>query len=252
MLSFIRPNTYTPFPAFSRFSFPKEGSPFVVQNDTHWLVKTYLPDVYEEDFKASISNSKLALNWKDTKKIKHMGRIYESSESYEKFLEVPEGITDEDFEVYWDGPIAIVAITKPLPKTIDEKPNKELVDGSQLMKFKVPENGDHKLDVKVENNRLIVSFEASGDSETDNGFTKFHSTVKKSFMLPEGVDASNITSNIENGELTISYQKALPAPEEPVAESIETVEENKGEQKNEKMEEEESFTVEDVAPEMED
>mmetsp|Transcript_5376 Transcript_5376/g.8089 ORF Transcript_5376/g.8089 Transcript_5376/m.8089 type:complete len:117 (+) Transcript_5376:24-374(+) len=105
--SVFRPSTLDRFfpsvtPFFSSakyYSCPKEGVPSVEQNKTHWFVKTYLPDVSEENFKMDVNDKKLNLQWKDLKTIKYQGRTYHSSEPHEKQFEIPDGINKEDINV---------------------------------------------------------------------------------------------------------------------------------------------------------
>ena len=240
MLSFLRPTLY---PTYETRYYPTEGVPFVEQNATHWFVKTYLPDVHQEDFNAIIEDGKLMMRWKDHKRIKHQGRIYESSQDYEKYLDVPDTVTQDDISVKWNDYFAIITVSKPQTKALVPDTKKELTDGSELMKFTVPDGCETSYNVSIEKNRLIVNLETTSSEESEGGCSKYRSIVQKSMTIPEGVDPSNIDAKIENGALLVSFKKSDALPSSAAPEQIE---------EKKKEPEDNEVTIEDVSPDMED
>jgi len=209
MLSFIRPNeipSFAPFYTARRNYTPEEGEPYIQQDSKHWFVKILLPDVDKGDFLATIKDSNLILSWRDSKKIQHRGRIYSSSEVYEKSLEIPPEITEEDMKVHWEKNTVVVAITKPQQK-LQLTNEKSLPDDGVLMKMNVPEEGDHSLEVNVKDNNLLVTFETSGKREQGEGDNKYYSTfrnkIQRTIPVPENIDPSDIESQVENGQLIV-------------------------------------------------
>jgi len=212
MLSFIRPTTISSSPFFNqrRNYAPAEGVPYFQENSTHWFLKMFLPDVNEEDFHVSVEDNQLWLQWKDHKKLKHQGRIYESTQEFEKSVEIPEGIEEENFRTQWKEEIVIVSIPKPKQR-LSLSSDSSTRPGN-LMSFKVPENGDHSLDVKVEGDQLIVRFECITNHETGEGenkrVSKSRTSMQRTISLPDDVDGSDIDSKIENGELVVFLRSA--------------------------------------------
>jgi len=217
MLSLIRPDSlfpsFVPFFATRNYQY-EEGVPFVQQDSSNWYVKVFLPDVEESDFNVSVNDSKLQLKWKDNKQIKHRGRIYTSSEEYEKLFEIPKEITEADVKVSWEDDFAIITIPKPQKQLqISTKDDSVPQDGI-LMKLSVPKEGDHSLEVNVKDNHLSVVFETSGKREHGEGnnkyFSTFHNKIQRMIPIPEGVDPSDIDTQVVNGELVVQL-KNCPA-----------------------------------------
>merc|ERR1712137_402586 len=146
--------------------------------------------------------------------IQHRGRIYTSSENYEKSLEVPSEVTQDDIKVYWEGNIAVITISKPHKKLELLSNEVTLPEDGTLMKMKVPEDGDHLLDVNIKDNHLSVVLETSGKRVQGEGKDKFVSTfrnkIQQMIPIPAGVDVSNIDTIVENGELVVK-SKNLPS-----------------------------------------
>uniref|UniRef100_A0A6U1X594 SHSP domain-containing protein n=1 Tax=Vannella robusta TaxID=1487602 RepID=A0A6U1X594_9EUKA len=215
MLSFIRPTTISSSPFFNqrRNYAPAEGVPYFQENSTHWFLKMFLPDVNEEDFHVSVEDNQLLLTWKDHKKLKHQGRIYESTQEFEKSVEIPEGIEEDKIKVQWKEEIVIVSI--PKPKQQLSLSSDHSTRPGNLMSFKVPENGEHSLDMKVEGNQLIVRFECTANIETGEGenkrVSKSRTSMQRRISLPNGVDGSDIDSKIENGELIVFLRNSAEA-----------------------------------------
>ena len=227
MLSFINPSfSFEPFS--TRYYRPEENVPFVEQNDTHWFVKVYLPDVAKEDFNVSMDDNKLLLKWMDYKKIRHNGRIFESRHPFNKSYELPSGITMDDIEVTWKENFAIVSIKKPPQKLVENQlslNNCPIAKDGTIMKIPVPEKGDHSVNVNMDGNQLTVMFEASNKTQSENGsYSHSHTKMQRSMTVPDGIDLSNIDTNIENGELIVRL-KELPSS------SIPEIEDEKSESK---------------------
>merc|ERR1719238_150761 len=209
LFTFLSPTQSSIFPLFITEPYYSidEGVPFVQQNSTHWFVKSYLPDVKESDFKISVNDSLLSLAWTDNKEIKYHGRIFKSGEEFKKILEIPSEISASDVTIHWEKNVAVVTVPKP-HQPIDEICD-NLSDGT-LMRMKVPEDGDHSVEVKVIDNHLAVIIEASGQREHGEGENKYHSTfhnkIQRLIPIPDGIDAEDIDKNIENGELVVSIK----------------------------------------------
>ena len=222
MLSFIRPSFPT-IPQTRRQVFiPKEGVPYVLQNDSHWFVKVLLPDVSENDFTAKIDGNSLLLTWMDHKKISHQGRTYESRETFNKSLTIPEGIVEEDMNVSWDGDIVIVSITKPFSKKEEKIESNNISDGT-LIKIPVPSEGDNSINFKVEGNNVTITFESENKKEENGNYFTSKTRIQRTFPIPEGINPSDIETNIEDGNLIVFVNKTLPAPENDKFEKSETL-----------------------------
>ena len=242
MLSFARPSFFPTVPQTRRQVFiPKEGVPYVLQDDSHWFVKVLLPDVSENDFTARIDGDSLLLTWMDHKKISHRGRTYESRETFNKSLKIPEGISQEDLSVTWDGDIVIVSITKPVSKKEEPKEiesNNDIGDGT-LLKIPVPSEGDHSINFNVKGNNVTITFESANKKEENGSYFTSKTRIQRTFPIPEGVNPSDIETNIEDGKLVVFVNKALPAPESDRIEEApeEFVSNEEEEKKNEPIEE---------------
>jgi HSP20 family protein len=87
-------------------------------------------------------------------------------------------------------------------------------DGKLVLRAEVPGVGRDELDITVENGRLILSGEKKTEDERKEA--EFHvrevsyGRFERSFILPEGVRADDVTARMENGVLEISMPLAEP------------------------------------------
>merc|ERR1712137_606555 len=227
MLSLFRPSNFFDsmmFPSVRMMNYhytPQEGRPFVEESDSHWIVKVYLPDVAEEDFRTEIVDDQVELHWTDLKKIQHRGRVYESRESQHESIKIPKDVNHDEIESKFEKNFGIVRIPKPQAKHVEvQQRSGELIpqqdeDPNTLMRMKIPRGDDDNLDVQIQGDCLCVTYSCSGKRETGEGDNKhivsYSNRVQKRTKIPEGIDSSQIDSRIENGELIIS-RKSLPAP----------------------------------------
>ena len=233
MLSFLRPSRISSFsPIFMspRNFIPQEGVPFAQQNDTHYFIKIFLPDVIEDSFSAEVSNAedskyqKLIMKWKDNKKISHNGRIYQSSEDFMKEIDIPSEITQNDVEFKFDENFVVISIKKP-KKEIVEHENSRIIPagdaGNLLMKMKIPQGGDDNLEISVENGCMTVKYNNVVKKYASDNKTVISSSrtrVQKTVPLSKGITADDIDHKLENGELQV-FLKAKPENNESIEEN---------------------------------
>ena len=237
MLSFLRPSrisSFSPIFVSPRNFIPQEGVPFAQQNDTHYFIKIFLPDVIEDSFSAEISKAeensdqKLIIKWKDNKKLSHNGRIYQSSEEFIKEIDIPSEITQDDIESKFDDDgFVIISIQKP-KKQLAIMKNSEISpeDENLLMKMKIPKDGDSNLEFSIENGNLTVKYcnvlkKYAGDNKTV--ISSSQTRMQRTVPLREGITADDIDHKLEDGELQV-FLKAKPENNLTIAEN-----ENEGE-----------------------
>ena len=222
MLSFIQPSFFndfvSPFSRRRQFYQPREGIPYIFEDDSYWHVKTYLPDVHEDEFTASIVDNTLFMKWNDCKKIKHNGRIYESKKLFEESINLPDGITEDMMKVTWNDKFAIISITKPVEE--DNEVEEEMKDNEPfegtLVRMALPSSIDnHDIHVNIDGNQLTMVFESNDTKEEDGNYSRYHTKIQRTIPIPQGIKESDIDTEIKDGELIVSVKKALPAPEEP-------------------------------------
>lgn len=96
---------------------------------------------------------------------------------------------------------------------------KETEDDFSL-EFSIPGISKDDVNIELDNEKLTVSAEFKSDGSKDAGnFTRreFHvSSFKRSFILPDTIDASKIRANHENGILEILMPKKEEAKPKPV------------------------------------
>ena len=236
MLSFLRPSrisSFSPIFVSPRNYIPQEGVPFAQQNDTHYFIKIFLPDVIEDSFSAEISKAgensdqKLIIKWKDNKKLSHNGRIYQSSEDFMKEINVPSEITQDDIETKFDDDgFVIISIQKP-KKQLAIKKNSEISpeEESLLLKMKIPQGGDDNLEISVENGCMTVKYNNVVKKYASDNKTVVSSSqtrIQKTIPLSEGITADDIDHKLEAGELQV-FLKAKP-------ENNKAIEENENEE----------------------
>ncbi len=96
---------------------------------------------------------------------------------------------------------------------------------SFVLELAAPGLQKEDLDVALEEDKLILSAEVSGNQEeTGDHFTRrefnYHS-FKRSFILPEGVQKEAISATYENGVLKVVLPKADAQPPEKEKKRIE-------------------------------
>ena len=83
------------------------------------------------------------------------------------------------------------------------------------LKLEVPGIDEKDLDIRVENNNLIIQgerkFEKEEKEENFRRVERQYGTFVRSFTLPSTVDADNINANYDKGVLTITLPKRAEA-----------------------------------------
>jgi HSP20 family protein len=83
------------------------------------------------------------------------------------------------------------------------------------LKLEVPGIEEKDLDIRVENNNLIIKgerkFEREEKQENFRRVERQYGTFVRSFALPRTVDADNINANYDKGVLTITMPKRAEA-----------------------------------------
>ena len=103
-------------------------------------------------------------------------------------------------------------------QTVDKKPkvkslSHDLLESDKefLIKLYVPGYSREDLDIKVDNNRLIISSKVK--QETPEGYKVIRTSnaqgeIYKVFKLDEKIEAENIEANLSKGVLALSLPKA--------------------------------------------
>ena len=232
MLSFLRPSrisSFSPIFVSPRNFIPQEGVPFAQQNDTHYFIKIFLPDVIEDSFSAEVSNAedyqKLIMKWKDNKKISHNGRIYQSSEDFMKEIDIPSEITQNDVDFEFDEKFVIVKIQKPKKQFVENKKSEIMShDDNMLMKMKIPKDGDSNLEFSIENGNLTVKYcnvlkKYASDNKTV--ISSSQTRMQRSVPLREGITADDIDHKVDDGELQVFLKPKLENNSEEATEENE-------------------------------
>lgn len=195
---------FGPYYAAHRNYSPEEGKPYIQCNSTHWLIKMYLPDVDPNDLSVTLDEQthKLHLEWTDCKKLRHQGRLYESRESHNTALDVPNSIHNEDVNVQWDGKTVTIALPKPVPKK--ECQALALQSGGALMRIPLPPDSNHSVDIQVKGNQLIVSVEVEA---THSDGSSSYSRTMRSVRVPDGVNTSDVETLVEDDHVVIALKK---------------------------------------------
>ena len=83
------------------------------------------------------------------------------------------------------------------------------------LKLEIPGIDEKDLDIRVENNNLIIrgerKFEKEEKEENFRRVERQYGTFVRSFTLPPAVDTDNINANYDKGVLTISMPKRAEA-----------------------------------------
>ena len=124
---------------------------------------------------------------------------------------------NEMFNDFFDG-----LLTGDFRRT--STPAVNIIEGGDNFKLEVAAPGLAKDDFKinVDNDLLSVSAEKKNETnEKNNRYTRkefSYVSFKRSFNLPEIVDADNINANYENGVMTLTLPKREEAKPKPVRE----------------------------------
>jgi len=82
---------------------------------------------------------------------------------------------------------------------------------SYVFKADLPGIKEDDLDVSITGNRLTVSGKREEETREEDAryfaYERTYGTFSRSFTLPEGIDADNITADLKNGELTLQIPK---------------------------------------------
>ncbi len=133
--------------------------------------------------------------------------------NYPSFAKVVNDIFNDDFVKNLDESLSIWNGTQPAVNV------KENADGFYLA-LAAPGYGKEDIEVKIEENVLTISSEKKEEATAPEGekFTRKefkYAAFKRTFTLPDTVDATKIGANYENGILNISIPKkeeAKPLP----------------------------------------
>merc|ERR1711974_37325 len=107
-----------------------------------------------------------------------------------------------------------------------------------LLKIPVPSEGDHSINFNVKGNNVTITFESANKKEENGSYFTSKTRIQRTFPIPDGVNPSDIETNIEDGKLVVFVNKALPAPEsDRIEEAPEEFVANEEEKKNEPIEE---------------
>merc|ERR1711963_1144489 len=158
----------------------------------------------------------------DCKKLRHQGRLYESRESHNTALDVPNSMHNEDVNMGWDGKTVTIALPKPVPKK--ECQALALQSGGALMRIPLPPDSNHSVDIQVKGNQLVASVEVEF-SHADGSSS--YSRSMRSIRVPDGVKTSDVESRVEDNHLVIALKQSHPEladePEQEKEASIESV-----------------------------
>ena len=129
------------------------------------------------------------------------------------FAKVVNDIFNEDFVKNLDENLSVWNGSQPAVNV------KEDADGYSLA-LAAPGYGKEDIEIKIDDNVLTISSEKKEDATTKEGekFTRKefkYAAFKRTFTLPDTVDATKIGANYENGILNISIPKkeeAKPVP----------------------------------------
>jgi len=122
-------------------------------------------------------------------------------------------IMEELFRPDWMGGSQSMNATSVPPVNIKE------TDTSFEVELSAPGKSKEEFNIEVENDLLTISSEYKSEQTSDDGkFTRkefSYSAFRRSFALPETVNADDIKASYENGILKINLPKreeALPKP----------------------------------------
>ena len=129
------------------------------------------------------------------------------------FAKVVNDIFNEDFVKNLDESLSVWNGSQPAVNV------KEDVDGFSLA-LSAAGYGKEDIEIKIDDNILTISSEKKEDNTSKEGekFTRRefkYAAFKRTFTLPDTVDATKISANYENGILNISIPKkeeAKPIP----------------------------------------
>lgn len=129
------------------------------------------------------------------------------------FAKVVNDIFNDDFVKNLDESLSVWNGSQPAVNV------KEDADGFSLA-LAAPGYGKEDIEIKIEENILTISSEKKEDTTAKEGekFTRKefkYAAFKRTFTLPDTVDATKIGANYENGILNISIPKkeeAKPVP----------------------------------------
>lgn len=83
------------------------------------------------------------------------------------------------------------------------------------LKFEIPGMEEKDLDIKVEDNTLIVGgerkFEKEEKEENYKRLERYYGSFSRSFVLPTTVDAENASAEYKNGVLIVNFNKKAEA-----------------------------------------
>ncbi len=134
------------------------------------------------------------------------------------FAKVVNDIFNEDFVKNLDENLSVWNGSQPAVNV------KEDADGFALA-LAAPGYGKEDIEIKIEENVLTISSEKKEENTEKEGekFTRKefkYAAFKRTFTLPDTVDAAKIAANYENGILNISIPKkeeAKPLPPRTIA-----------------------------------
>jgi len=134
------------------------------------------------------------------------------------FAKVVNDIFNEDFVKNLDENLSVWNGSQPAVNV------KEDADGYALA-LAAPGYGKEDIEIKIDDNILTISSEKKEDNVEKEGekFTRKefkYAAFKRTFTLPDTVDATKIGANYENGILNISIPKkeeAKPVPARTIA-----------------------------------
>lgn len=147
-----------------------------------------------------------------------MRQLVRRNHAFPIFAKVVTDIFNDDFAKKIDENLSLWNGTQPAVNI------KEDADG-YLLDLAAPGYGKEDIEVKIDDNVLTISSEKKDDTIEKEGekFTRRefkYAGFKRTFTLPDTVDATKIAANYENGILNLSIPKkdeAKPQPARTIA-----------------------------------
>ena len=105
----------------------------------------------------------------------------------------------------WDFDSIFKTITTYEPASCCKQIHKHTIDENEngyTMEMLVPGMNKENLTIEVEDGNLTIKGEINKDSE--NSKAKSHTSINKSFIIPDSIDKSEIKAEIVDGILTMS------------------------------------------------
>lgn len=143
-----------------------------------------------------------------------MRQSVRKNHAFPTFANVVNHLFNEDFAKNFDENLSLWNGTQPAVNVIED------ADG-YVLALAAPGYAKEAIEVKIDDNVLTISSEKKEDAieKESEKFTRRefkYSEFKRTFTLPDTVDATKIAANYENGILTLSIPKKEEAKPLPV------------------------------------